>query len=79
MDAYFELFLLRHRDRAAFYRLFVMSLLQHFVMFYVMYLTTSFIHPFFGIILALYGEVLLSLYLTHKMYESWRRRTTEEW
>lgn len=74
MDTYFELIMLRHLDRRRFYELSVISLFQHICLFYLIYITFMLIHPVVSIVVAIYGEIFMSLYLTQRLHNAWLAR-----
>ena len=78
MDTYFELVMLRHIDRRRFYELSIVSILQHICLFYLVYLMIIFSHPIPAIILAVYGETFIGLYLTQRLHYSWLAREIME-
>jgi pilus assembly protein TadC len=78
MDTYFELIMLRHLDRRRFFELSVASLIQHICLFYLIYLAYIFSHPIVAIVLALYGEAFMGLYLTQQLHHAWLAREIME-
>jgi len=78
MNPYFELFMLSKHNQKEFAILLSICFIQHFMMLFIMYLLSILIAPYFIIILAMYGEMFIAIYLTHKLHHAWRVRTIED-
>jgi hypothetical protein len=78
MDPYLELFMLRKNNPKEFTKLLTLCIFQHIIMIHFMYLFSIILSPFFVIIMSMYGEMFITIYLTNRLHHAWRTRIIEE-
>ncbi len=78
MDPYLELFMLRRNNPQEFTKLLTLCIFQHIIMIHFMYLFSIILSPFFVIIMSMYGEMFITIYLTNRLHNAWRTRTIED-
>ena len=78
MNPYYELYLLRNNNQAEFLKLLLLCIFYHLLMLYTMYALSFLIAPFFILILGMYGEMFIGLFLTQSLHSAWKIRVIQE-
>lgn len=77
MNPYQELFGLYYYDKSEWFKLSMMTLFHHLILFYLLSVLSLHIHPGLLVLGGIYGEFFLSLFLTQHLHFVWLRRNIQ--